>query len=114
MALDDKVKTYVDKGVSASKEALSKAGAASKEAFTKAGAAVRDLGDKSVVRLELIQLDKDLKKTYENLALQVYEALEVRKESKLKGDAAAIAGYLSEITRIRLEIERRNNALKTK
>ena len=96
MALDPKVKAYVDKGVAASRDAL-----------TKAGSAVKDFSDKGVVRLELVQLKSQLKKTYENLGLQVFEALSGKKQQSLSADDALTAGYLTEIERLRREIEKR-------
>ncbi|MDR3283844.1 MAG: hypothetical protein LBS97_01535 [Treponema sp.] len=114
MAIDETVKSYVDKGMVASREALSKAGAASKEALTKAGGAMREFGDKSVLRIEIIQLEGKLKKTYENLGIQVYEALNSQPEAVSSAEDAVVAGCLTEIARLRSEIERRDAALKTK
>jgi hypothetical protein len=99
MALDPKVKAYVDKGVEVSRDAL-----------TKAGSAVKDLSDKGVVRLELVQLKNQLKKAYENLGLLVFDALSVQKQQTLTADDALTAGYLTEIGRLCKEIEKREQA----
>jgi hypothetical protein len=99
MELDPKVKAYVDKGVAVSREAL-----------TKAGNAVKDLSDKGVTQIELVQLKNQLKKAYENLGLQVSEALSVQKQRTLTADDALTAGYLTEIERLRGEIEKRGQA----
>jgi lambda repressor-like predicted transcriptional regulator len=97
MAFDrETVKSYVDKGVEVSRDAL-----------TKAGAAVKDWSDKGVVQLELAQLKTRLKKNYEKLGQQVYEALSVQPQTTLTSEDALIAGFLTEITRLRSEIDKR-------
>jgi hypothetical protein len=96
MELDPKVKAYVDKGIAASYDAL-----------TKAGNAVKDLSDKGVTKLELVQLKNQLKKGYENLGIQVFEALSVQKQKTLTSKDALIAGYLAEIERLQSEVVKR-------
>ncbi|MDR3312778.1 MAG: hypothetical protein LBS64_06575 [Spirochaetaceae bacterium] len=101
MAID--VKNLVDTGLAVSREALNKA-----------GNAARDLGDKSVLRLELAQLEKKLAKNYESLGIQVSEAFATRKKDSLSASDAEISGFLHETARLTAEIGRRNGLLKSK
>ena len=62
MAFVDKMKTFFDKSVEASKNA-----------FEKAGDAVQDFGDKSVTRIEIKKLEAKLEKQYAAIGKLVYE-----------------------------------------
>jgi hypothetical protein len=99
MAID--VKSLVDTGIAASKDALSKA-----------GSAARDLGDKSVLRLELGQLQKKAAKNYETLGIQVCQAFGEGKKKSLAPQDAEISGFIHEAGRLTAEIERRATVLK--
>lgn len=100
MAFLDKVKEYFDKGIEVSKDALSKA-----------GDAVQDFGDKSVVRIEIKQLESKLNKEYSSLGTQVYNLYSANKDEPLRFDDAHISGVLDEIQRLLNEIDARRNAL---
>ncbi|MBR5866798.1 MAG: hypothetical protein IKZ04_02695 [Spirochaetaceae bacterium] len=101
MAFLEKMKEYFDKGIEVSKDAI-----------TKASGAVQDFGDKSVVKIEIKQLESKLNKEYISLGNQVYNLYLQNKDEPLSYDNAYVSGVLAEITRLTQEIEARKNSLK--
>ncbi len=100
MAFLEKMKEYFDKGIEVSKDAISKA-----------SDAVQDFGDKSVVKIEIKQLESKLNKEYLSLGTQVYNLYLQNKDEPLKYDNAFVSGVIAEITRLTEEIEARKNSL---
>lgn len=101
MAFMEKMKDVFDKGVKVSKEALSKA-----------GDAVQDFGDKSVIRIEIKQLESKLDKEYESLGTQVHSFFQNNKEDTLSYNNAQISGVINEIDRLLAQIADRKEALR--
>jgi hypothetical protein len=100
MAIDvNKVKGALDTGVAASKDAL-----------LKAGAAVRDLGDKGVTKLEVVQLSRSLAKTYEDLGKRTVDYFAGHQGETLKAEEPFLTGFLIEAERLKSEIETRSKA----
>ncbi|AEE17159.1 hypothetical protein [Treponema brennaborense] len=100
MAFLNKMKDYLDKGVEVSKDA-----------FSKAGEAVQDFGDKSVLRIEIKQLEGKLNREYESLGEHVYGFFETNAAESLSADDSEISGILAEIKRLRAEMEKREDSL---
>lgn len=100
MAFLDKMKEYFDKGLEVSKDAISKA-----------GDAVQDFGDKSVVRIEIKQLESKLNKEYASLGTQVFGLYKADQSSPLSFDNGQISGIIAEIQRLTDEIDARKAAL---
>lgn len=100
MAFVEKMKSYLDKGVEASKDA-----------FSKAGSAVQSFGDKSVVRIEKKQLEIKLQQEKLNLGILVYDILSGEDKITLSNDDSRVSGIIAEISRLKNEIEKRDEAL---
>ena len=101
MSFSEDVKRYVDKGVEVSKDAL-----------TKAGSAVQKFGDESVVRLEKIQLEKQLNDDTEKLGKTVYEILAVQGKEKIDVTDESVASLVNDMKKLEAEISARKNVLK--
>jgi hypothetical protein len=101
MSFSEEVKKYVDKGVEVSKDAL-----------TKAGSAVQKFGDESVVRLEKIQLEKQLKDDTEKLGKTVYEILSIQGKERIDVTDESVALLVNEMKKLEAEIVARKNVLK--
>jgi hypothetical protein len=101
MSFSEEVKKYVDKGVEVSKDAL-----------TKAGSAVQKFGDESVVRLEKIQLEKQLKDDTEKLGKTVYEIFAVQGMERIEVTDESVASIVNEMKKLEAEIVARKNVLK--
>jgi len=100
MAFIDKMKDYFSKGVEVSKDALSKA-----------GDAVQDLGDKSVLMIEIKQFESKLNKEYVSLGQQVYSIYHENGDELVKFDDAQVSGIIAEIKRLRAEISVRKEKI---
>ena len=108
-AFDDFKKKFlgiIDSGVEASKKGIKTA-----------GSAISDFGDKSVVRIELTQLNSKLEKTYRELGEAVARRLctsdAADKEQSVTAQEEPIAGYLSVISTLKDEISHREALLKS-
>lgn len=101
MSFSEEVKKYVDKGVEVSKDAL-----------TKAGSAVQKFGDESVVRLEKIQLEKQLKDDTEKLGKTVYEILAIQGKERIEVTDESVASLVNEMKKLEAEIVARKSVLK--
>lgn len=95
-----KVKDYLDKGWNVTKKGLGKA-----------GDAVQDFSDKSVVTLEVKQLEAKKKKQLLLLGEKAYELLS-KKDATVSSKDEEIATLLSEIKKIDKEISKKEKALK--
>lgn len=99
-AFFDKVKRTFDRGIRASKKALGVA-----------GDAVQDFGDKSVLRIEKMQLETKQKKQFEMLGEYIYKNFS-SKNSSIKSGDEKIAVFIKEIKRLDEEIKIREEGLK--
>ena len=79
---------------------------ASKDALSKAGNAARDLSEKSVIRVELMQLERKLTKSYETLGKAVSAHFDAQNDTLSSQDINVVA-LLLEIARLRHDIETR-------
>lgn len=108
----EELKGFVGKGLEASKNALKKGAEASKTALGKAGKAAVKFGDESVLRIEIKQLESQIKKdTLElgNAALKAF--IEDAKETVSKDDDE-IRVILDRIRQAQSEISEREDELK--
>jgi CII-binding regulator of phage lambda lysogenization HflD len=82
----------------------------SKDALTKAVNAAKDLSEKSVIRVELMQLERKLSKNYETLGKAVSAHFEAQNDTLSSQDTNIVA-FLLEITRLHHDIETRQAQL---
>ena len=101
MTFLERLRGYMDQGMSASKEFVSKAG-------TKA----HDLGEKGVLKLEIVQLEGQAHKLIVKLGSEVFDAFVERDQKTLSKDSPAIKGLLAEISSLKAAIEKREKELK--
>lgn len=100
MAFVEKMKSFFDKSVDASKSA-----------FEKAGDAVQEFGDKSVTKIEIKKLETKLEKQYEKFGKFVYEfSLSENDFAGLK-DSDEYKTQLDDIKSILDEIETKKNEI---
>ena len=76
-----------------------------------AGNAISDFGDKSVVRIEITQLNSKLDKAYKELGRTVYEALSQGEGTSVSSGDENIASKLTGIKELLEGIEKREKAL---
>ncbi len=103
MAFMDKVKELLDQGVSASRDFVSKA-----------GAKAQDLGEKGVIKLELMQLENQAQKLIAKLGAEAYENFVEREQDSVSRSETKIAEILSEIEKVKNLMERREEDLRTR
>lgn len=96
----ESVKKTFDRGIKASKKALGVA-----------GDAVQDFSDKSVLRIEKMQLETKQKKQFELLGEHTYKILS-SKTSSVKSTDTKVKAFLTEISRLADEIKIREDGLK--
>ena len=96
----NRMKDYLDKGVEVSKDAISKA-----------GEKVADFGGKSVVRIEISQLESKAQKELLTLGTLIYEKLSIKGESSVDKSDVEISAALAVIDKLRAEIESRKSEL---
>lgn len=108
----EEMKDYVGKGLEASKNALKKGAEASKSMLDKAGKAAVKFGDESVLRIEIKQLESQIKKDTALLGNVVSKAfLEDSKDCVSKEDEE-IRLILDRIRQTKSEIAEKEGELK--
>ncbi|MFP4364728.1 MAG: hypothetical protein ACLFR1_12780 [Spirochaetia bacterium] len=85
----------------------------SRKLFNKAKDKATEMGETSVVRFELLQLEKRLEKLFGKLGTEVYETLMVEGKNTVSKKTASIRSLLDEIEETRNEIEKREKELNT-
>ena len=101
MAFIDELKKYVEMGVSASKDALSKAG----DAVTK-------FGDESVIRIEKRQMENQLRQEILNVGYDILKAFEEDKKETVSVSDDFIQARITKIKELKEEISKREQSLK--
>lgn len=109
MAISEKIKEYVDKGLEVSKTAFDKGVDASKKAFDKASNAVQDFGDKSILKIEKKQFESKRDNEYAKLGKRCAEKFFAGEEVNASDEDAKI--ILDEIARLTNEIKAREETL---
>lgn len=93
MSFKDDVKKYVDKGLSVSKDAL-----------TKAGSAVSKFGDDSVVRLEKHKKENLLKQEVLEIGYEVIKIFVDEQKDSISASDEVISSKLMKIKDLKVEI----------
>lgn len=93
----EKMKTYLDKSVEVSKEAVKTA-----------GAKVQDFGDKSMTLIEVRQLENKVQQELQKLGLRVYEQFNEDSDKDIPVKDEIIQKCLNEISYLNKEIDKRN------
>ncbi|MGN0728483.1 hypothetical protein [Treponema sp.] len=92
------LKEYLDKGIEVSKKGVKTA-----------GVAISEFGDKSVNRIDIVQLKSRLDKKYQELGHAVAEQLE--NESSVSKDSLVVSEKLAAIKELKEKIHEREIAL---
>lgn len=100
MTFLDKMRGFLDQGVTASKDFV-----------VKAGAKAQDLGQKGVLKLEIAQLEHQAQKLISKLGAEAYAAFAERGEASLAADAAPVRGLLAEIDSVKNAIDKKEAEL---
>ena len=96
----DRVKTTIDKGLEGSREILGRA-------RDKA----QDLGERGVLRVEILQLENQAEKLVSKLGAVAFEALVVNKQEQLTTESAGVREVLDEINDVRARIKEKEDLL---
>ncbi len=96
----DRMRNAFDKGLQGSKELLSKA----KDR-------AQDLGERGVLRFEILQLENQAEKLIGKLGARAYEALITEKREHLDRDTEGVGELIKEIDTIHSEISEKEAAL---
>ena len=94
------LKQYLDKGVEASKKGLKNA-----------GTAISEFGDKSVNKIDIVQLKNRLEKKYQELGQAVAEQL-AEDGISISKDSLVVSEKLSSINELKEKIHEKEAALK--
>lgn len=94
------LKQYLDKGVEASKKGLKTA-----------GSAISEFGDKSVNKIDIVQLKSRLEKIYQELGQTVAEQL-AEDGISISKDSIVVSEKLSSIKELKEKIHEKEEALK--
>jgi len=100
MTFSERMREMLDQGV-----------AASKELAAKAGAKAQDLGERSVLMLEIKQLESQAQKLVGRLGAEAYQTFTERGEETLSRESLAVKALLVDIAGIRESIERKEAEL---
>ncbi len=96
----DELKSYVDKGISVSREALDKA-----------GKAVSKFGDESIIKIEIQQLKSQIKKHTLSLGEYALNAFEQEKKESITSSDDEVNALLKKIADAKAEIASREEKL---
>lgn len=108
----DELKDLVDKGLVASKNALKKGAEVSKSALDKAGKAAVKFGDESVLRIEIKQLEAQIKKDTAELGTLAVKLFLDENRDTVSKDEDDVSAVLNRILQARRDISEREGELK--
>jgi hypothetical protein len=125
MAFSETMKELLEQGAQVSKEFAIKAGEkaqdwggrglqASKELVNKAGSKAQELGEIGVLKLEVKQLDGQVRKLIGRLGAEVYNAFTSGNAETVSRDDPALKVILMEISSVKEAIEKRETELQNK
>jgi len=100
MTFADRMKQLVEHGVAATKDIAAKAG-------TKA----QDLGEKSVLKFEILQLESQAKKLFAQLGAEVYATFAEKDQPNVSRDNPVINQLLRQIADLKRNIKKREKEL---
>lgn len=101
MTFAEKMKEIVEQGM-----------AASKDFINVAGAKAQDLGEKGVLKFEIMQLEGQAQKLFARLGAEVYTAFVEKSSSSVSRDDEVVSSLISELAGIRDAIEKREAEMK--
>jgi hypothetical protein len=96
----DKVKSFFDKSLEVSKDALSKA-----------GSAVSDYSDKTMTKIGVKQLEGKIQKIYAELGSMVYDYIEANNTQNINGETEFVKKAIEDINKLKEEIKSKNEEL---
>ncbi len=96
----DRVKTTIDKGLDNSRDVLARA-----------RDTAQDLGERGVLRVEIMQLENQAEKLVGKLGAVAFETLVVQKRDQLTKDADDVRGLIEEINDVQVRIKEKEGLL---
>ena len=103
MAFSDRMKEMLEQGL-----------AASKDFAVKAGAKAQDLGEQGILMLEIKQLESQAQKLIGRLGNEAYRVFVETDQGTLERDTIEVKSILTELSRVRDTIEKKDAELKLK
>ena len=91
--------------------ALDKGFQSSKELFEKAGDRARDLGERGVVRFEIMQLESQVEKLIGKLGARAYELFIKEGKSSVTKSSAGVKDLLEQIAKLEAKITEKESTL---
>jgi hypothetical protein len=101
MSFWDRMKEMVDKGIDTSRDVLGKAADKAKE-----------LGEKGVMKIEIIQLEREGEKKIMQLGTAVFDLLVKQEKASVSKGTQGIKELIEEITAIEQKMDQKEEALK--
>jgi hypothetical protein len=95
-------------------ELLDQGMAATKDFALKAGAKVQDLGERGVIMVDIKQMEIKAQKLLARLGNESYVAFVERGQDSVNRDAPEIAAILTELARLRNEIDQKEAELRNR
>jgi len=103
MTFSEKMVEMLDQGI-----------AATKDFAIKAGAKAQDLGERGVLLVDIKQLEMKAERLLVRLGNETYLAFTERNQESVNKDAPEIAAILTELARLRNEIDQREMELRNR
>ncbi len=101
MSFWDRMKEIVDKGIETSKDVLGKAAEKAKE-----------LGDKGVLRFEIMQLEKQGERKLVQLGTFVFDLLVKQEKTSVSKSTQGVKEIIEELIQVEKKIDEKEEALK--
>lgn len=92
--------------------ALSQGLEGSRDLFGKAREKAKDLGEKGVIRFEILQLERQAAELMGKLGTRVFEVLVFQKHNTVSAKTEGVRDLIQEIERVKTQIEQREAMLK--
>ena len=96
----DRVKTTIDKGLEGSRDVL-----------VRARDKAQDLGERGVLRIEIVQLENQAEKLLGKLGAVAYETLVVDKKDQLVTDSEGVTEVIDELNDVQARIKEKEGLL---
>ncbi|MCL1992203.1 MAG: hypothetical protein FWG66_04575 [Spirochaetes bacterium] len=103
MAFSDKMKELLDQGM-----------AAGKDIAVKAGAKAQDLGEKGMIKYNIMQLESQAQRALTRLGNEVYRSFNEGGKSSISRDDPLCKSIIDEIEMIRDTLEKKEQELKNR
>ena len=107
----EELKTYLDRGIEKSKELFKKGSEVSRDALDKAGKAAQKFGDESVLKIEIKQLESQIKKDKASIGEYVYKSFSEEKKDSVTKDDDELKFLLEKIQQAEEEIKAKKEQL---